>query len=94
VLWGKTAARGVLLDPGDTAFGEPVAPAADRGTSNTEFHGDVFVLPAVSGEEDNPGSLDQPGLRTTSPGPTLQGGAIHFGQRDCAGASHGHIPLS
>ncbi len=92
---GRSPTTGcVSLDPGDAALGEAIAPAAHRGAGDTEFHGDVLVLPAIGGKQDDAGPLDQSSLGTASPGPMLQGRSILVCQRDCAGASHRHILLS
>src|SRR6266511_2552837 len=52
----SSAARGVLLDTRDARRGESVAPAGDGATGDVQLRGDVLVLLALGGGQNDSGS--------------------------------------
>jgi hypothetical protein len=59
-----TRARRILSQGVDTSFQEAAAPQPHLATIEAHLRGDVLVLQALSGKQDDPGALLQPGLDT------------------------------
>jgi hypothetical protein len=87
------AARGILFDAGQAALGETLPPAAHRRGLDRERLGNLFVLLAVGGQEDNLGPLHQPHRCAPSPSPALQGLSLLVGHLDRCSDSHPWRPF-